>query len=326
MNAIELRNLTKIYGNRHIALSGINLTVPQGSVFGLLGPNGAGKTTIIKLIMGLQRPTGGNVRVFGEPMTPNSAHLRNRIGFLPTHPRFPGNMTPITYLDLVGRLSGLHSGQRKSRLANLLRAVELLPAASQKLQMLSTGMTTRLGIAASLLNNPDILIWDEPTLGLDPEGRHFTLDLIRILAREKKTLVISTHLLGDIDRVCDHVGVLSEGKLVFCGPVVEMKRLGHQNEVEMEVQGDLVALEKELDEWEGGRVAITLVGQHTLHARFPEGESFMSQLTRLLQFLSEHSVELLSLNSGNDQLESAFLNRLEEERTRGFTRAMELEE
>jgi ABC-2 type transport system ATP-binding protein len=234
-------------------------------------------------------------------------------------------MTPITYLDLVGCLSGLHSDQRKTRLANLLRAVELLPAASQKLQELSTGMTTRLGIAASLLHDPDILIWDEPTLGLDPEGRRFALDLIRSLAGEK-TLVISTHLLGDIDRVCDHVGVLNEGKLVFSGSVVEMKRLGRQNEVELEVQGDLVALEKDLDGWEGGRVEFTLMGQHTLHARFPEGESFMSQLTRLLQFLSEHSVELLSLRSASDQLESAFLNRLEEERTRGFTRAMELEE
>ena len=138
--------------------------------------------------------------------------------------------------------------------------------------------------------------------------------------------MISTHLLGDIDRVCDHVGVLSAGKLVFSGPVVEMKRLARQNEVELEVQGDLVALEKELNGWEGGRVEFTLMGQHTLHARFPEEEPFMSQLIRLLQFLSEHSVELLSLHSSNDQLESAFLNRLEEERTRGFTRAMELEE
>ena len=294
-------------------------------MFGLLGPNGAGKTTTIKLILGLQRPTAGSVRVFGEPMTPNSAHLRNRIGFLPTYPRFPRNMTPITYLDLVGRLSGLHSDQRKTRLANLLRAVELLPAASQKLQELSTGMTTRLGIAASLLHDPDILIWDEPTLGLDPEGRRFALDLICSLAREK-TLVLSTHLLGDIDRVCDHIGVLSQGKLVFSGPVVEMKRLVRQSEVELEVQGDLVALEKELDGWGGERVKFTFVGQYTIHARFLEGEPFMCQLTRLLQFLSEHSVELLSLRSGNDQLESAFLNRLEEERTRRFTRAMELEE
>ncbi len=326
MNVIELRNLTKIYGNRHIALSGVNLTVPQGSVFGLLGPNGAGKTTAIKLIMGLQRPTGGSVGVFGEAMTPNSAHLRSRIGYLPTYPHFPRDMTPITYLDWVGRLSGLPPDQRKTRLAQLLRAVELLPAAAQKVQVLSTGMTTRLGIAASLLHDPDLLIWDEPTLGLDPEGRRFTLDLIRSLAGEK-SLVLSTHLLGDIDRVCDHVGVLSAGKLVFSGTVVEMKRLGgRQNEVELEVQGDLVALERELDGWGGEGVEFTLVGQHTLHVRFLDGEPFLSQLTRLLQFLSQHSVELLSVRSVSDQLESAFLHRLEEERTRGFTRAMELEE
>jgi ABC-2 type transport system ATP-binding protein len=205
-----------------------------------------------------------------------------------------------------------------------LRAVELLPAASQKLQTLSTGMTTRLGIAASLLHDPDLLIWDEPTLGLDPEGRRFMLDLIRSLAG-KKTLMVSTHLLGDVDRVCDHVGVLSEGKLVFSGPVMEMKRLVRQNEVELEVQGDLIALREELDGWGEGRVEFTLVGQHTLHARFSKEEPFISQLTRLLQFLSQHSVELLSLRSASDQLESAFLDRMEEERTRGFTRAMDLE-
>ena len=325
MNAVKLRNLTKIYGNRHIALSGVNLTVPQGSVFGLLGPNGAGKTTAIKLILGLQHPTAGSVQVFGETMTSNSPHLRSRIGYLPTHPRFPSDMTPIAYLDLLGRLSGVSPDQRKTRLAQLLRAVELLPATAQKLQTLSTGMTTRLGIAAALLHDPDLLIWDEPTVGLDPEGRRFTLDLIRSLAG-KKTLLISTHLLGDIDRVCDRVAVLSQGQLVFSGPVLEMKRLVHQNEVELEVQGDLAPLEGELAAWGRGRVEFTLIGGHTLRARFLAGESFMSQITCLLQFLSQCSVELLSVRSASDHLESAFLHRLEEERTRGFARAVDLEE
>ena len=325
MDAIELRNLTKIYGNRHTALSGVNLTVPEGSVFGLLGPNGAGKTTAFKLLLGLQRPTGGSALVFGETMTPKSARLRSRIGYLPTNPRFPKDMTPISYLDLMGRLSGLPPDRRKTRLANLLRAVELLPAASQNVQALSTGMTTRLGIAASLLHDPDLLIWDEPTSGLDPEGRRFMLDLIRSLAG-KKTLIVSTHLLGDVDRVCDYVGVLSEGKLVFSGPVGEMKRLVRQNEVEVELEGDLAALEEKLQGWGDGRVEFTRVGQDTLHARFSDDEPFTSQLANLLQFLSEHSVELLSLRSASDQLESAFLRRMEEERTRGFSRAMDLEE
>ncbi|MDP6513501.1 MAG: ABC transporter ATP-binding protein [SAR202 cluster bacterium] len=325
MDAIELRNLTKIYGNRNIALSGVNLNVPQGSVFGLIGPNGAGKTTTFKLLLGLQRPTGGSAVVFGEQMTPNSGRLRSRIGYLPTNPRFPKDMTPIGYLDLMGRLSGLPRELRKTRLANLLRAVDLLPAASQNLQALSTGMTTRLGIAASLLHDPDLLIWDEPTSGLDPAGRRFMLDLIRSLTG-KKTLIVSTHLLGDVDRVCDYVGVLSEGKLVFSGPVSEMKRLAHQNEVEIETQSDLTALENTLERWGNGRVEFTLADPHTLHVRFSDKESFTSQLAGLLQFLSQQSIEILSLRSASDQLESAFLDRLEEERTHGFTRAMELEE
>jgi ABC-2 type transport system ATP-binding protein len=323
LNAIELRNVTKIYAGRHIALSGVNLTVPEGAVFGLLGPNGAGKTTAMKLILGLQRPTAGAVKVFGEPVTPNSAHLRRRIGYLPTFPRFPKHMTAIGYLDLGGRLSGLRADERKTRLANALRAVELLPATSQQVQVFSTGMTTRLGIAASLLHDPDLLIWDEPTLGLDPEGRRFALDLVRSLAGGK-TMVLSTHLLSDIDHVCDHVGVLSEGKVVFSGPMIEMKRLVRQNEVELEVQGDLAALGQELENWAGKMAEFTLLGQHTLHARFLDGEPFMSQLARLFEFLSRQPVDLLSVRSPSDQLEDAFLRRLEEERTRGFTRATEL--
>ncbi|MAG36430.1 MAG: ABC transporter ATP-binding protein [Dehalococcoidia bacterium] len=324
MKAIELRNLTKIYRNRHIALSGVNLTVPEGSVFGLLGPNGAGKTTAIRLMLGLQRPTAGTAWLFGEKMTPNASHLRRRIGYLPTHSRFPSDMTPITYLDMMGRLSGLPADQRKTRLAHLLRAVELLPATTQRLQSLSTGMTTRLGIAASLLHDPDLLIWDEPTVGLDPEGRRFTLDLIRGLAGEK-TLLLSTHLLGDIDRICDHVGVLSEGKLVFSGPVVEMKRLVRQNEVELEVQGDLDMLKEHLGPWSEGRAELALIGQHTLRVLFTRGQPFLSELTSLLRLLSKHQIELLSVRSAGDQLEDAFLRRLEEERTRGFARAMDVE-
>jgi ABC-2 type transport system ATP-binding protein len=110
MDMIETYNLTKIYGNRYIALNGVNLKVPPGAVFGLVGPNGAGKTTTIRLLLGLHSPTAGIVRVFGERMTTNAAHLRRRMGFLPTNPQFPRDMTPITYLDFVGKLSA-HSGR-----------------------------------------------------------------------------------------------------------------------------------------------------------------------------------------------------------------------
>ncbi len=209
MEVVRTHNLTKIYNNRLIAVNGVNLTVKQGSVFGLLGPNGAGKTTTIKMLLGLQMPTAGRVEVFGETMTPNAAHLRQRIGYLPTNPKFPPNMTPITYLDFIGQLFGLPKEARKPRLASLIRAVDLLPAQSQVIKSFSTGMTTRLGIAASLINDPNLLILDEPMAGLDPAGRKYTLDLIRELGRTK-TILIASHILSDIDRVCDRVGIITE--------------------------------------------------------------------------------------------------------------------
>jgi len=211
MALLETQNLTKIYGNKMIAVNGINLSIEKGWVFGLLGPNGAGKTTLVKLLLGLQKPTAGTAQLFGKRVTPNSADIRSRIGYLPTNPKFPPTMTPITYLDLLGRLFGMSREERMPRLSGLIRAVDLLPAASRPIKSFSTGMTTRLGIAASLMNDPDLLIWDEPTAGLDPAGRKYTLDLLRELGKTK-TIIVSSHILTDIDRVCDHVGILHQGK------------------------------------------------------------------------------------------------------------------
>ncbi len=322
MNVIETHNLTKIYGNKYIALNGINLRVPQGSVFGLVGPNGAGKTTTIKLLLGLHSPTAGTVRLFGERMTTNAAHLRRRMGFLPTNPRFPEDMTPITYLDFVGKVSGLPKEVRKPRLAALLRAVDLLSAASQKVEGFSTGMTTRLGIAASLINDPELLLWDEPTAGLDPEGRKYTIELIEEL-RQDKTILVSSHILSDIERVCDHIGILSEGKLIFSGPVREMKRLTHSNAIELELDGDMDGLCSRLAmsdadiQWERGH------GSLRLH--FAEGDDVVVKLGQVLQIVAEADVTLVAINSLRDEMVDVFIRLLEEERSHGFSRILQVE-
>ncbi len=322
MNIIETRNLTKIYSNKHIALNGANLTVPQGSVFGLVGPNGAGKTTTIKLLLGLQRPTAGSVMVFDEPMTPNALHLRARIGFLPTNPRFPKDMNPIMYLDFVGKLFGLPREVRKPRLAALLRAVGLLSAASQKVKEFSTGMTTRLGIAASLMNDPELLVWDEPTAGLDPEGRQYTIDLIKELGHDK-TILVSSHNLSDIKKVCDHIGVLSEGKLIFNGPVREMKQLTRSTAIELELDGDLDGLCSRLEqdqkniEWERGLASLKVY--------FAEGDVVAERLAQILQVMAETDVQLVAINSLDDEMVAAFIQLVEEERSHGFSRILQVE-
>ena len=163
MYVIEAVDLTKIYQSRYIALNALNLRVEKGMVYGFVGPNGAGKSTTFRIMLGLQRATAGELTVFGESMGAERADLRRRIGFLPTNPSFPRNMTPISYLQFVGNVVGMPGDRTKIRLATLLQAVDLTGVASQGIESLSTGMVTRLGIAAALMNDPELLVLDEPT-------------------------------------------------------------------------------------------------------------------------------------------------------------------
>jgi len=318
---INTTNLTKIFGNRLIAVNGVNLQVRKGWSFGLLGPNGAGKTTLLKLLLGLQLPTAGRAELFGRPVGPNSADLRRRVGYLPTNPKLPPMMTPITYLDLIGQLHGMTAEERKPRLAALIRAVDLLPAAARPIKGFSTGMTTRLGIAASLMNDPDLLLWDEPTAGLDPAGRKYTLDLIRELARTK-TVVVSSHILSDIDRVCDYLGILHEGKLIYCGSVRHLKQTIGRNVVEFELDGSeraLDALSRKLQEMpevagfrrEGG----------LLELRFVPTERIAAPLARILMAAGDLDIDVTSISSTRGQTEDAFIRILEMDEADGFNRA-----
>ena len=219
------------------------MRLEPGCVLGLLGANGAGKTTLLRLLIGLHRPTAGWAKVFGKTMTPNSADLRRRIGYIPTNPQFPRGMTPITYLDYMARLFGLPADVRKPRLASLIRAVDLLGASGHAIDGFSNGMTARLAVAASLINEPDLLIWDEPTHGLDPEARRSMLDLIKTLAREK-TLIVSSHNLSDIDEVCNHAAVLSHGQLIYCGSLQDLKGRMRRNHFELDLEGEQKAVAK----------------------------------------------------------------------------------
>jgi ABC-2 type transport system ATP-binding protein len=270
----------------------------------------------------LQSPTAGDVRVLGERMTPNATRLRRRIGFLPTNPKFPKDMNPILYLDFVGRLFGIPEGVRKPRLAALLRAVDLLGASSQKVQNFSTGMTTRLGIAASLMNDPELLIWDEPTAGLDPEGRKYTIDLIQELGQEK-TILVSSHNLADIQKVCDYIGILSDGKLIFTGRVEEMTRFTRTGAIELELEGDVEGLCHRLEtgtinaEWERIGMAVRL--------RFKRDGTMAAELGRVLQLVNEADVTLYAIHSLQDEMVEAFIQLLEEERAHGFSRILRLE-
>ncbi len=323
---VETYKLTKIYQNRQIALNDVSLTVEPGCVLGLLGPNGAGKTTFVRLALGLHRPTAGWVKVFGSTMTPNAADLRRRIGYIPTNPKFPPGMTPITYLDYMARLFGLPADVRKPRLASLIRAVDLLAVSGERIAGFSNGMTSRLAVAASLINEPDLLIWDEPTHGLDPEARRSMLELIKTLSREK-TLIVSSHNLGDIDEVCNHAAVLSRGQLIYNGSLQDLKGRMRRNHYELDLEGDQKAIGKasnaikNMTEFK----AVTLK-QRRLDLRLNDEATNTSALANVFMTLADNKVTLVSIRSVGQQTEQAFLDLVEKEESRGFARAYQSEE
>jgi ABC-2 type transport system ATP-binding protein len=318
---VEAYQLTKIYQNRQIALNDVNLKLEPGSVMGLLGHNGAGKTTLLRLVLGLHRPTAGWVKVFGKKMGPNAAALRCRIGYIPTNPQFPRGMTPITYLDYIARLFGMPSEVRKPRLASLIRAVDLLGASGDTVDTFSNGMIARLAVATSLINEPDLLIWDEPTLGLDPEARRSMLDLIKTLARDK-TLIIASHNLSDIDEVCNHAAVLSDGHLIYFGSLQDLKGRMKRNHYEFDLEGDQKAITRALQALKNmSEFKHVNLKQRRLEIRMSEDISNTNALANVFMTLADNKVTVISIRSVGMATEAAFLDLVEEEESRGFARA-----
>jgi ABC-2 type transport system ATP-binding protein len=219
--AIETRGLSKWYRQgllgrrRQAALSGLSLTVERGEIFGYLGPNGSGKTTTLKLLLGLLFPDEGEVFILGAPHTDGSA--RARVGFLPEHPYFYDYLTAAEYVDYAGRLCGVPPAVRRERGRALLGRVGLEAAAEAPLRRFSKGMLQRLGLAQALVNDPEVLVLDEPMSGLDPVGRRLVRDLILELKRQGKTILFSTHILSDAESLCDRVGLLRAGRLISAG-------------------------------------------------------------------------------------------------------------
>ncbi|MCF7976202.1 MAG: ABC transporter ATP-binding protein [Phycisphaerae bacterium] len=317
--AIQTEHLTKIYAQRLIAVNDMALEVPKGSVFGLLGPNGAGKTTTLRLLLGLQRPTGGWARVFGIPCGPNAVGVRRMIGYLPTNPKLPGHLRPIEYLDLLGKLCHLPHAVRKPRISSLLRTVGLLGATNQLIRTFSTGMCTRLGIAASLVGDPPLLIWDEPTAGLDPSARRFTLDLISELGKTK-TVIIATHILNDIDQICDHLGIMQEGRMIYTGSIKDLKQRLGLDEFCLELDGSLAAIERVTQETMALGLQTRCQDARTLYVRLTDDQTRASVLARVLALIESQGVRLDAIHSSQNTTENAYLQLLQEDQSHGFDR------
>jgi ABC-2 type transport system ATP-binding protein len=225
---------SSIAGRHLYTLGPVSFEVCKGEIFGYLGPNGAGKTTSIKLAMGLLRPTAGSITCFGLPS--DSLEARARIGFLPEHPYFYQHLTAMELLELYGDMNGMDRRRVRFKAEELLRVTGLLEHSSRRISKFSKGMLQRIGLAQALINDPDLVILDEPLSGLDPVWRRELRDLISQLKAEGKTVFFSSHILQDVEMICDRIAILSDGHVLEVATVADMISEG-MSSVEIVVEG-----------------------------------------------------------------------------------------
>jgi len=253
---ISVARLSKIYRSglrmkRVPALNDVSLEVEKGEIFGFLGPNGAGKTTLIKILMGLTEPTSGTALVFGRP--PRDATAKARLGFLPESPYFYDHLTAREFLDLAAKLSGVPKSEAAGRVTGQLRLLHMENAADVQMRGFSRGMLQRMGIAQALVADPELVVLDEPMGGLDPIGRKEFRDIIVDLRERGKTVFFSTHILSDVEMICDRVGIVIEGRMVEVGRLSEILT-GDVESIEVTVKGVTGKTQKILER----------VSQHTI--------------------------------------------------------------
>jgi ABC-2 type transport system ATP-binding protein len=306
---VRTENLTKEFKTNSLmrrrlvkALDNLNLQVKRSEIFGYLGPNGAGKTTTFKLLLGLIFPSSGAAWVLGKPI--NEVNFKRRVGFLPEQPYFYDYLTGAEFLDFYAQLFRFDKKARKQKVRALLEAVGLEEAASLQLRKFSRGMLQRIGIAQTLINDPELVILDEPLSGLDPVGRKEVRDIIFRLKDEGRTVVFSSHILSDVEAICDRVGILMQGKLQRVECLDEFSDLEVES-VEMTVSGlDEIGVEAILTLGgqvirNGGRTVIAIHGVNS-----PDGEI---AIVRILAAIRESDAKLVSMTSRTRSLEDLFM-------------------
>ncbi|HCO95669.1 MAG TPA: ABC transporter ATP-binding protein [Phycisphaerales bacterium] len=232
---IETKNLTKNYGNL-TAVDDLNLTIKDGDIFGFIGPNGAGKTTTMRVLVTLLEPTRGTAFINGLNVTKNGKKVRRLVGYMPDFMGVYDDLKVFEYLEFFAAAFGIERKKRKSIVEGVLELTDLEPKKSATVDSLSRGMQQRLGLARVLIHDPKVLILDEPASGLDPRARIEIRELLRELKRMGKTIMISSHILSELEEICDHVGIIEHGKLIFSGTMEEIRpRLGIQSKVRVRV-------------------------------------------------------------------------------------------
>ena len=306
MNAIEVSNISKTYVSpfRKIkvdALINLNLAVPTGSIFGLLGPNGAGKTTLVKLLLSICFPTSGQARMLNEVVS--NYKLKYRIGYLPENHKFPPYLNGGDALKYFGKLSGMDGISLSKKIDEFLELVKLTQWKKLKIKGYSKGMMQRLGIAQALINNPELVFLDEPTDGVDPIGRKEIRDILQNLKAQNKTVFINSHLLSEVEMVCDKVAILNKGKLIREGTVQELTNKQHEYFFQFEN-----ALE--------GEKYLELASRYNF-AHQKEGHYLVlvkdtAELNKLIDDLRKNEVAIMEVIQKKTSLEEIFINLINE--------------
>lgn len=309
MKAIEIINMSKSFRG-HRALQGISLEVPPGAVYGFLGPNGAGKTTAIKILMGLLNPTGGSATMLGQEVRPGlSRGLKKRIGYLPEEPTFPEALTGREVLDFVRAANGITPDEGQIRIDKILARFDLTAAANRRAAAYSRGMKQRLGLACVLLPEPELYILDEPVSALDPVGRLETLELLASL-RGKATVFFSSHVLADVERVCDRVAVLHRGKLLLQSSLASLLEQYRLPRYRIKFRGEPPdGLAGKLRDRTWARKVENIPGGIAVEAD-PDGLARMEE--ELLPLLAGSGAVVTSYERQHEDLEMIFLNLLRE--------------
>jgi len=304
-SVIATSNLTKFYGDFK-ALDSVSFAVEKGWVYGYLGPNGAGKTTTIRTMLGLLKPDQGEVQITGINPSKDPVHALQSLGYAPELPTLQTFFTGEQLLDFMGKMFGLATQARKERIKQLLDLVGLKEWGDKKIGNYSKGMVQKLSVALALINDPVVLIMDEPTIGMDPEATAHFRNIFTTLSKQGKTVFISSHLLDEVQRICTHVGMINKGRMVFDGPIAQVIEAFTQQwviEAELKkVTKNMLSALKKLDyvkdvKAEGNKLKIEL----------KEKKDFRGEISS--EIFKRKGV-LLSLNLHKITLEDAYLRAL----------------
>lgn len=290
------------------ALRGVSFEVPRGQIFGLLGPNGAGKTTIVKILLGIIRSSKGSAALLGLPAGDRKG--RRRVGYLPENMQLPAYQTARTALEYYGALSGMDARAVRKKSGELLERVGLAGRERESVKQFSKGMRQRLGLAQALLHDPELLILDEPTDGLDPVGRSQVRDIMRGLRDEGRTVFVNSHLLQEVELVCTNVAILNHGELRYMGSAEEFSSMAHDSELELEVLTDEPTLRECLVDCDIHSVANGVEGKLDVTLSV----SSQSDIDHIIDRLRARRIGIVSLSRRKKTLEDLFLDVVSQRR------------